>query len=175
MADVQAVVEPVESLGIELLVNGRPVRRTVPVRQLLSDFLRDDLRLTGTHVGCEHGVCGACTVEVDDAPVRACIMLAVQADGKRITTVEGLARDGQLNEMQEAFHRHHALQCGFCTPGFLVTLASADPAEWPDEQAVRELISGNLCRCTGYQQIVEAVLDAWGRPAERPVGSKSAP
>jgi carbon-monoxide dehydrogenase small subunit len=166
MAEARAVVEPVENLEIAAVVNGRPVQRTVPVRQLLSDFLRDDLRLTGTHVGCEHGVCGACTVEVDGTPVRACIMLAVQADGKRITTVEALARDGQLTEMQEAFHRHHALQCGFCTPGFLVTLASADPAEWPDDQAVRELISGNLCRCTGYQQIVDAVLDAWGRSIE---------
>ena len=163
MAEPRCVTEPVESLEVELVVNGRPVQRTVRVRQLLSDFLRDDLRLTGTHVGCEHGVCGACTVEVDGQPVRSCIMLAVQADGKAITTVEGLARDGQLTEMQQAFHRHHALQCGFCTPGFLITLASADPAEWPDEQAVRELISGNLCRCTGYQQIVYAVLDAWGR------------
>jgi carbon-monoxide dehydrogenase small subunit len=170
MAEPRAVIDPVESLAIEVVVNGRPVQRTVPVRRLLSDFLRDDLRLTGTHVGCEHGVCGACTVEVDGAPVRACIMLAVQADGKRITTVEALARDGQLTEMQEAFHRHHALQCGFCTPGFLVTLASADPAEWPDEHAVRELISGNLCRCTGYQQIVDAVLDAWGRSGERSSG-----
>jgi len=171
MAEPRTVLEPVESLEIELVVNDRPVQRTVPVRQLLSDFLRDDLRLTGTHVGCEHGVCGACTVEVDGAPVRACIMLAVQADGKRITTIEGLARGEQLTEMQQAFHRHHALQCGFCTPGFLVTLASADPAEWPDEQAVRELISGHLCRCTGYQQIVHAVLDAWGRTGERPPGS----
>ena len=122
MAEPQTVVEPVDSLQIELVVNGRAVQRTVPVRQLLSDLLRDDLRLTGTHVGCEHGVCGACTVDVDGAAVRACIMLAVQADGKRITTVEGLAPDGQLTEMQQAFHRHHALQCGFCTPGFLVTL-----------------------------------------------------
>jgi aerobic carbon-monoxide dehydrogenase small subunit len=163
MADPRPVVEPAEVLEIEFSVNGRTVQRTVPVRRLLSDLLRDDLRLTGTHVGCEHGVCGACTVEVDGAPVRACIMLAVQADGKRITTVEGLATDGELTKMQEAFHRHHALQCGFCTAGFLVTLASADPAEWPDEPAVRELLSGNLCRCTGYQQIVHAVLDAWGQ------------
>jgi aerobic carbon-monoxide dehydrogenase small subunit len=163
MAEPQCVLDPLEALEIEVVVNDRTVRRTVPVRQLLSDFLRDDLRLTGTHVGCEHGVCGACTVAVDGAPVRACIMLAVQADGKRITTVEGLAPDGQLTRMQQAFHRHHALQCGFCTPGFLVTLASADPAEWPDDHAVRELLSGNLCRCTGYQQIVNAVLDAWGR------------
>jgi len=163
MAEARAVVEPVETLPIELVVNGRTVRRTVPVRLLLSDFIRDELRLTGTHVGCEHGVCGACTVEVDGGAVRACIMLAVQADGKHITTVEGLASDGELTEMQQAFHRHHALQCGFCTPGFLVTLASADPAEWPDEHAVRKLLSGNLCRCTGYQHIVQAVQDAWGR------------
>jgi carbon-monoxide dehydrogenase small subunit len=172
MAEPQPVVEPVETLEIEFVVNGRTVQRTVPVRQLLSDLLRDDLRLTGTHIGCEHGVCGACTVEVDGAPVRACIMLAVQADGKRITTVEGLAREGQLTEMQQAFHRHHALQCGFCTPGFLVTLASADPAEWPDEHAVRDLLSGNLCRCTGYQQIVHAVLDAWGRTGDGSPGTE---
>jgi carbon-monoxide dehydrogenase small subunit len=139
----------------------------VPVRQLLSDLLRDDLRLTGTHVGCEHGVCGACTVEVDGVAVRACIMLAVQADGKQIRTVEGLAHERQLTEMQEAFHRHHALQCGFCTPGFLVTLACADPSEWPDVHAIRELLSGNLCRCTGYQQIVHAVIDAWGRKGDK--------
>jgi carbon-monoxide dehydrogenase small subunit len=174
MAEPRTVVDPVESLEIGLVVNGRSVQRTVPVRQLLSDFLRDDLRLTGTHVGCEHGVCGTCTVEVDGAPVRACMMLAVQADGKEVTTVEGLVRDGRLTEMQQAFHRHHALQCGFCTPGFLVTLASADPADWPDEPAVRELISGNLCRCTGYQQIVHAVLDAWGRTGEQPAGSEQA-
>ena len=174
MAEPRCVAEPVESLEIELVVNDRPVQRTVPVRQLLSDLLRDDLRLTGTHVGCEHGVCGACTVELDGAPVRACIVLAVQADGKRITTVEGLTRDGQLTEMQQAFQRHHALQCGFCTPGFLVTLASADPAEWPDEHAVRELISGNLCRCTGYQQIVHAVLDAWGQSGDRPAAGEPA-
>ena len=150
-------------MKLVLTVNGASVARDVEPRQSLVDFLRYELGLTGSHVGCEHGVCGACTVEVDGAPVRACIMLAVQADGKRITTVEGLAPDGELTEMQETFHRHHALQCGFCTPGFLVTLASADPAEWPDEPAVRELLSGNLCRCTGYQQIVNAVLDAWGR------------
>jgi aerobic carbon-monoxide dehydrogenase small subunit len=165
MAEPQPVVEPVEALEIEFVVNGRTVQRTVPARRLLSDLLRDDLRLTGTHIGCEHGVCGACTVEVDGAPVRACIMLAVQADGKRITTVEGLAHEGQLTEMQQAFHRHHALQCGFCTPGFLVTLASADPAEWPDEHAVRELLAGNLCRCTGYTKILDAIELAAGRMA----------
>jgi carbon-monoxide dehydrogenase small subunit len=174
MTEPQRVVNPVEVLDIEVAVNGRTVRRTVPVRQLLSDLLRDDLRLTGTHVGCEHGVCGACTVEVDGVAVRACIMLAVQADGKRIRTVEALAADGEVTEMQAAFHRHHALQCGFCTPGFLVTLASADPAEWPDAHAVRELLSGNLCRCTGYQQIVHAVLDAWGRTGDASAGTETA-
>jgi aerobic carbon-monoxide dehydrogenase small subunit len=173
MAEPRPVVDPVEVLDIEFVVNGRTVQQSVPVRRLLSDFLRDDLRLTGTHVGCEHGVCGACTVEVDGAAVRACIMLAVRADGKRITTVEGLAGNGELTEMQQAFHRHHALQCGFCTPGFLVTLASADPSEWPDEHAVRELLSGNLCRCTGYQQIVDAVLDAWGRTGDGSSGTES--
>ena len=160
-----------EVVWVTTTVNGTTYEEVVESRLTLVDFLRGTLRLTGTHVGCEHGVCGACTVEVDGAPVRACIMLAVQADGKRITTVEGMARGEQLTEMQQAFHRHHALQCGFCTPGFLVTLASADPAEWPDEQAVRELISGHLCRCTGYQQIVHAVLDAWGRTGEQPPSS----
>ncbi|HWC69032.1 MAG TPA: (2Fe-2S)-binding protein [Acidimicrobiales bacterium] len=173
MPDARPVADPVETLEIELEVNGRVVRRSVPVRRLLVDFLRDDLRLTGTHVGCEHGVCGACTVEVDGAPARACIMLAVQADGKRITTIEALSSDGELTEMQRAFHRHHALQCGFCTPGFLVTLHTANPDDWPDEHAVRELLSGNLCRCTGYQQIVQAVLDAWGRAPGSPATTEA--
>src|ERR1700752_3769696 len=132
----EPAIEPL--LDITITVNGVPRHAQAPVRQLLSDFLRDDLRLTGTHVGCEHGVCGACTVSVDGGAVRACIMLAVQADGKEITTVEGLSSDGELTEMQQAFHRHHALQCGFCTPGFLVTLACAEPDEWPHEHAVRQ-------------------------------------
>jgi carbon-monoxide dehydrogenase small subunit len=163
---VKAVREAVETLEIELTVNGEPVRREVPVRRLLVDFLRDDLGLTGTHVGCEHGVCGACTILVDGAPVRSCIMLAVQADGAELTTVEGITPPDGLNRMQQAFKDNHGLQCGFCTPGFLMTLAGVDPADHPDERSIREMLSGNLCRCTGYQGIVAAVLDAWGRKSE---------
>jgi carbon-monoxide dehydrogenase small subunit len=153
----------VERLEVELTVNGRPVRRTVPVRRLLADFLRDDLGLTGTHLGCEHGICGACTIVVDGAAVRSCIMLAVQADGADVTTVEGINPPGGLSRMQQAFKDHHGLQCGFCTPGFLMTLSAAEPSEHPDDTSLRELLSGNLCRCTGYQTIVAAVRDAWGR------------
>jgi aerobic carbon-monoxide dehydrogenase small subunit len=160
---MKAVREAVETLGIELTVNGQIVQREVPVRCLLADFLRDDLRLTGTHVGCEHGVCGACTVLVDGAPVRSCIMLAVQADGTEVTTIEGVTPPEGLNRMQQAFKDHHGLQCGFCTPGFLMTLEGVDPDDYPDERSIREMLSGNLCRCTGYQGIVEAVMDAWGR------------
>jgi aerobic carbon-monoxide dehydrogenase small subunit len=160
---MKAVREAVETLGIELTVNGQIVQREVPVRCLLADFLRDDLGLTGTHVGCEHGVCGACTVLVDGAPVRSCIMLAVQADGTEVTTIEGVTPPEGLNRMQQAFKDHHGLQCGFCTPGFLMTLEGVDPDDYPDERSIREMLSGNLCRCTGYQGIVAAVMDAWGR------------
>jgi carbon-monoxide dehydrogenase small subunit len=163
---MKAVREAVETLGIELTVNGQTVQREVPVRCLLADFLRDDLRLTGTHVGCEHGVCGACTVLVDGAPVRSCIMLAVQADGTEVTTIEGVTPPEGLNRMQQAFKDHHGLQCGFCTPGFLMTLEGVDPDDYPDERSIREMLSGNLCRCTGYQGIVAAVMDAWGRGGE---------
>ena len=163
--NVIAATDPVEELEIELTVNGRPFRRMVPVRRLLADFLRDDLGLTGTHLGCEHGICGACTVVMDGAAVRSCIMLAVQADGMAVTTVEGISEDGRLNRMQQAFKEHHGLQCGFCTPGFLMTLSSAEPSDYPDDKSLRELLSGNLCRCTGYQNIVAAVRDAWGRPS----------
>jgi len=142
-------------------VNGRPVEATVEVRKLLADFLREDIGLTGTHLGCEHGVCGACTVLVDGAPVRSCIMLAVQADGSEITTVEGITPPEGLNKMQQAFKDHHGLQCGFCTPGFLITLAGVNPKDYPEEADIRELLSGNLCRCTGYEGIIEAVLAAW--------------
>jgi carbon-monoxide dehydrogenase small subunit len=152
---------------ISLSVNGSPVQRTVPVRRLLADFLREELGLTGTHLGCEHGICGACTVLVNGAAARSCIMLAVQADGAEITTVEGLTPpDGGMTPMQEAFKRLHALQCGFCTPGFLMTLSVADPADHPDDESVRDLLSGNLCRCTGYHNIVAAVRAAWGRDAD---------
>ncbi len=155
--------EPDLVLPISLTVNGKEVRADVPVRRLLSDFLRDDLHLTGTHVGCEHGVCGACTVLVDGAAVRSCITLAVGVDGATITTVEGLTPDEGMSPLQRAFSETHALQCGFCTPGFLATITAADPADHPDDESIRELISGNICRCTGYQHIVEAINLAWGR------------
>ena len=128
---------------------------------LLSDFLRHELGATGTHVGCEHGVCGACTVRLDGAPVRACLTLAVQAEGRRVDTVEGLVPDGELNELQKAFRRHHALQCGFCTAGILMSLdAWLETRPEPDEAEVRALLSGHLCRCTGYTGIVAAALEA---------------
>ena len=140
-------------------VNGRAYERDVEPRLLLSDFLRHELGLTGTHVGCEHGVCGACTILFDGEPVRSCIMLAVQADGHALTTVEGLApAGGGLHPLQEAFWECHGLQCGFCTPGFLMTLVpflEANPD--PSEEEIRQALSGNLCRCTGYQHIVDAV------------------
>ena len=143
---------------VRVTVNGTPYERTVEPRMLLSDFIRHELGLTGTHVGCEHGVCGACTVLFDGEPVRSCLMFAVQADGHEIMTVEGLASDGELHPLQEAFHETHALQCGFCTPGFLMTLKPfVETHTNPTEEEIREAISGNLCRCTGYQHIVEAV------------------
>lgn len=147
---------------ITIELNGRSVSAEAEPRMLLSDFLRHRLAAMGTHVGCEHGVCGACTVLIDGAPARACLTLAVQADGSRIETVEGLARPpGQLSVLQAAFQRHHALQCGFCTPGILMSmdhLLASEPA--PDEARIREVLSGHLCRCTGYHPIVQAVLDA---------------
>ena len=159
MAEARAVVEPVESLEIEAVVNGRPVQRTVPVRQLLSDFLRDDLRLTGTHVGCEHGVCGACTVLMDGVPIRSCLMFAVQADGYAITTIEGVTPGpGELSPIQDAFCETHGMQCGYCTPAMVLTahaLLAGNPA--PTRAEIVEAISGNICRCTGYAQIVEAI------------------
>ncbi len=152
----------VDMRAIAVKVNGSEYRRTAPVRMLLSDFLRHELRLTGTHVGCEHGVCGACTVLVDGRSARACLMLAVQVDGCEILTIEGIANaDGSLHPLQDAFQRHHALQCGFCTPGMLTTLMEllADNPS-PTEEDVKITISGNLCRCTGYAGIVKAALDA---------------
>ncbi len=148
-----------EKCAIRLTVNGHTYERTVEPRLLLSDFLRHDLRLTGTHVGCEHGACGACTVLVDDEPTRACLMLAIQASGARITTVEGLAQeDGSLSPVQEAFWDAHALQCGFCTSGMLISAVALLRAKvHPSETEIREALSGNLCRCTGYQNIVKAV------------------
>jgi aerobic-type carbon monoxide dehydrogenase small subunit (CoxS/CutS family) len=162
---MNSVHDPIETLEIELVVNDEHVRRAVAVRRLLSDFIREDLGLTGTHVGCEQGVCGACTILVDGASVRSCIMLAVQVDGAKITTVEGLAAAPGLNRMQQAFKHHRAVQCGFCTAGILMTLEGVDPSDYPDERTIRELLVGNLCRCTGYQNIVAAVMDAWSRDA----------
>ena len=146
---------------VSLTLNGRVATGWAEPRMLLSDFLRHALGATGTHVGCEHGVCGACTVRLDDAPVRACLTLAVQAEGRRVDTVEGLAPEGELNDLQQAFRRHHALQCGFCTPGILMSLdAWLEGSPAPDEDEVRALLSGHLCRCTGYAGIVAAALEA---------------
>ncbi len=145
---------------VRLTVNGTPRRAETEPRTLLSDFLRHDLGLTGTHVGCEHGVCGACTILLDGEPVRSCLVFAVQADGHEITTVEGLAPGvDDLHVLQEAFWEAHGLQCGFCTPGFLLTLVPfLERHPDPTEHEIRVAISGNLCRCTGYQNIVDAVL-----------------
>ncbi|MBI4790926.1 MAG: (2Fe-2S)-binding protein [Chloroflexi bacterium] len=144
---------------IHVTVNGRQHQRSVEPRLLLSDFLRHELGLTGTHVGCEHGVCGACTILFDGEPMRSCLLFAVQANNHSITTVEALASDeAHLHPLQQAFRDAHGLQCGFCTPGFLMTLVPfLDENPNPDEEQIRQAISGNLCRCTGYQNIVEAV------------------
>lgn len=147
---------------VRFTLNGEPVEGHAEPRLLLTDFIRHEIGATGTHVGCEHGVCGACTVRVDGSAVRACLMLAVQADGRRVDTVEGLAaKDGSLSVLQMAFHRNFALQCGYCTPGFLMTLADyLERHPHPTEAEIREALSGNLCRCTGYQEIVNAALEA---------------
>jgi carbon-monoxide dehydrogenase small subunit len=147
---------------IEILVNGQRYRREIEPRLLLSDFLRHGLGLTGTHVGCEHGVCGACTILLEGEPVRSCLMLAVQADGRSITTVEGLApAPGVLHPLQEAFRDAHGLQCGFCTGGILLTMVPfLEEHPDPSEDEIRRALSGNLCRCTGYQHIVDAVRQA---------------
>ena len=144
---------------LSLTVNGKEIQRNVEPRMLLSDFIRQELDLTGTHVGCEHGVCGACTVLFDRQPVRSCIMLAVQANGHEIQTVEALSTDPKnLHPLQEGFWEAHGLQCGFCTPGFLMTLIPfLEENPDPSDQEIREAISGNICRCTGYQHIVDAV------------------
>ncbi len=150
---------------VRVTVNGQGYRRTVEPRLLLSDFLRHELGLTGTHVGCEHGVCGACTVLFDGEPIRSCLTFAVQADGHEVMTVEGLSRDpDNLHPLQQAFWESHGLQCGFCTPGFLMTLvAFLEENPSPSDEEIRKAISGNLCRCTGYQFIVDAVKLAAGR------------
>jgi len=147
-----------ELTTITVTVNGTPYQRTVEPRMLLSDFLRHELGLTGTHVGCEHGVCGTCTILLDGESVRSCLMFAVQAEGHAVRTVEDLGTVENMHPLQEAFHEAHGLQCGYCTPGFLMTLVpflEQNPS--PTEAEIREAISGNLCRCTGYQKIVEAV------------------
>ncbi len=150
-----------EPQTITVTVNGRAYERTVEPRRLLSDFIREDLRLTGTHVGCEHGVCGCCTVMMDGKTARSCLTFAVMADGAEITTIEGLGKIDDMHPLQEAFWEKHGLQCGFCTPGMLLTaleLLHDNPSPTVDE--VREAISGNLCRCTGYQTIVDSVMAA---------------
>ena len=149
---------------IEITVNGKVHRARVETRRSLVDFLRLDLGLTGSHVGCEHGACGACTVRVDGEAVRGCLMFAAQANDKSVETVENLAKDGKLNALQNAFWEKNGLQCGFCTPGMLMTLSEfLEENPSPDEAQIREAISGNICRCTGYQAIVDAVLSVTSR------------
>lgn len=154
-----------EPRELTLRVNGRTVRERVDPRLTLADFLRDRLLLTGTHLGCEHGVCGACTVLVDGRTVRSCLQLAVQVEGREVTTIEGLpGDDSELHPIQSAFARHHALQCGFCTPGLVLTVAEMleEATGRMPEPEIRRRLSGNLCRCTGYQNIVDAVVDLLG-------------
>ena len=153
--------KPASSLAISLEVNGEQIEQEVPARRLLVHFLRDDLGLTGTHIGCDTGNCGACTIHLEGEPVKSCMLLAVQADGAHITTIEGLAPDGELTPLQRAFNEHHALQCGYCTPGMLMSataLLAGNPH--PTDEDVRIALQGNICRCTGYVNIVEAVVAA---------------
>ena len=150
-------------IAVEVSVNGRRYREDVEPRLLVSDFLRHRLGLTGTHVGCEHGVCGACTVRLDGVAVRSCLLLAAQVDGAEIVTVEGLAREGELTSLQQAFRRHHALQCGFCTPGILMAaedLLAREPHATREQ--ITDMLSGQLCRCTGYTAIVDAIAEIAG-------------
>ncbi|MEB3100820.1 (2Fe-2S)-binding protein [Ferviditalea candida] len=154
-------------VGILLRVNGQSYEAFVEPRKLLSDVLREDLGLTGTHVGCEHGVCGACTVLVNGHPMRSCLMFAVQLEGAEITTIEAIAADGKYSALQQAFHEEHGLQCGFCTPGIILTFEAylkQNPS--PTEEQIRDVLSGNLCRCTGYQNIVKAIMKAAGTGAQ---------
>jgi carbon-monoxide dehydrogenase small subunit len=163
-------------IRVGVTVNGEPGEATVETRRTLADFLREDLRLTGTHVGCEHGVCGACTVLLDGVAVRSCLLFAVQADGCEITTIEGLAQHGELHPLQAALRDNHSFQCGFCTPGFVMTaLALIQDGRRPDEAELREELSGNLCRCTGYQSIVEGVQDALSRVDKAGVNGEAKP
>ncbi len=162
-----------DMVHVALQANGRPYAARCEVRRTLADFLRDDLRLTGTHIGCEHGVCGACTVLVDGQAIRSCLMLAVQAQGSEVTTIEGMGDPGAMGAVQQAFWESHGFQCGFCTPGFVMTthaLLQDNPD--PTEQEIREGISGNLCRCTGYQSIVEGVRCAAGKLREQGSGTE---
>ncbi|MEM1176871.1 MAG: (2Fe-2S)-binding protein [Acidobacteriota bacterium] len=172
MATLKTTTEP-PGVKVELTVNGDTIHRRVEPRLLLSDFLRHELRLTGTHVGCEHGVCGACTVLVDGEAARSCLLFAVQAHGRDITTVEGLSDDADnLHPLQEAFRDAHGLQCGFCTPGILMSMVDyLGEHPQPNESEIREALSGNLCRCTGYQKIVEAVQLYVDRRAADPEGN----
>ena len=148
-------------MPVRFEVNGRAVSVDAPARMTLADCLRQHLKLTGTHLGCEHGVCGACTVIVDGEAVRSCLMLAVQAEGTKVVTVEGLSLEDQLTPWQAAFKKHHALQCGFCTPGMITTLhALLSEEPHANEERIRDVLSGNLCRCTGYISIIEAALEA---------------
>jgi carbon-monoxide dehydrogenase small subunit len=163
--------QPVTERSIRLRVNGTEVVRTVEVRRTLADFLREDLRLTGTHLGCEHGVCGACTVLLDGQPVRSCLLFAVQAHGHEVTTVEALGRIDALSPLQQAFVDHHGLQCGFCTPGILMSAhALLRTRARPTDDEIREVLGGHLCRCTGYQGIFDAVRAA--ARAARPPGRR---
>lgn len=150
-----------EERTIKVVVNGEPRAATVEVRTLLSDFLRAELGLTGTHVGCEHGVCGACTVLVNGVAVRSCLMLAVQVQGAEVATVESLAPDGQMNALQEAMQTCHGLQCGFCTPGILMSLTAAEQDGQQAETVIDDVLGGHLCRCTGYQNIRAAIRLCW--------------
>jgi carbon-monoxide dehydrogenase small subunit len=155
------LTEPVTSKPISVDVNGETYERDVEVRRLLVHFIRDDLDLTGTHIGCDTGNCGACTVHLNGTPIKSCMMLAVQADGASIRTVEGLAPDGELTPLQRSFSEHHALQCGYCTPGMLMSASALlEHNSRPTEDEVRTALQGNICRCTGYVGIIEAVVAA---------------
>lgn len=160
------MTEPRETFDIACTINGVAIRATVPVRQHLADFLREQMELTGTHIGCEHGVCGACTVVLDGEPVRGCLVLAVQADGRRVETIEGAVASGRVKDLVDAFEQRNAAQCGFCSPAMILTAADLlARVRNPSRTEVREQISGNYCRCTGYEAIVDAVMTAATRSA----------